>query len=162
MLFASINAEGVPVVHALLPDKTQETYELLLRTIRARLVQKFRNCQAMENGTFNIDFEAAMKAAVGNVFPNMAVKGCLFHYSQAIQRNVQLKGWKQFMSSAMSLQLHSMLQSRSSFIVWWPWCFFLLIWSMLLIRIFSLRQSQVTLLWTGIQGLLHSISLERG
>ncbi len=39
-------------------------------------------------GTVLLHFELAALAAFGDVFPEAQVKGCLFHYSQAVQRNI--------------------------------------------------------------------------
>jgi hypothetical protein len=39
-----------------------------------------------------IDFEAAAFNAVRNCFPNAQVKGCFFHFGQAIWRRVQRLG----------------------------------------------------------------------
>ncbi len=43
-------------------------------------------------GTVLLDFESAALAAFGDVFPEAQVKGCLFHYSQAVQRNIGRHG----------------------------------------------------------------------
>ncbi|CAK9291289.1 unnamed protein product [Gordionus sp. m RMFG-2023] len=83
--------EGVmiPIIHALLPDKTKETY--------IRLFQIITNFCAESQITFNprfgqTDFKAAAISALKFVFPSMIIKGCFFHYSQALWRRCQSLG----------------------------------------------------------------------
>ncbi|CAK9292217.1 unnamed protein product, partial [Gordionus sp. m RMFG-2023] len=54
-------------------------------------------CCAENNIIFNpkygqTDFEAAAISALGFVFPTMVIKGCFFHFSQAIWRKCQALG----------------------------------------------------------------------
>ena len=44
---------------------------------------------------FHIDFEAGMLKAIERVFPDSEVKGCLFHFTQAVWRKVQAVGLSQ-------------------------------------------------------------------
>ncbi|XP_072177746.1 uncharacterized protein [Diadema setosum] len=74
----------VPLVYALLPNKTEETYSRVLRAL-------------LEHGDFHprtvlIDFELAAKNAFERVFPDTAVKGCLFHLSQRIHDKIKQEG----------------------------------------------------------------------
>ena len=41
---------------------------------------------------FQVDFEMAAMNAIHHLFPNSAVKGCFFHYTQCIWRKVQEYG----------------------------------------------------------------------
>ncbi|CAK9290191.1 unnamed protein product [Gordionus sp. m RMFG-2023] len=79
----------IPVIYALLPDKSRETYIQLFH-----IVKKF--C-TREGIYFNppigqTDFEAAAISALRFVFPNTVIKGCFFHYSQALWRECQALG----------------------------------------------------------------------
>jgi len=44
---------------------------------------------------FMCDFELAVWKALHNVFPDTVVKGCVFHFTQAIWRQVQCLGLQQ-------------------------------------------------------------------
>ena len=79
----------LPVAIALLPSKSQLTYSRMLRLlveVAARYGMQFQPT------TVCIDFEAAMIAAVQDIFHNARIRGCLFHFSQAIWRKVQELG----------------------------------------------------------------------
>lgn len=69
----------IPVVYALLPNKTQATYERLFRILNEKL--------GIEITDFKSDYEIAQSNAVLSVFPNAKVTGCYRHYNTAI--------WKQ-------------------------------------------------------------------
>jgi len=84
--------EAMPLAFALLPDKTRSTYEEMFQAIRDGLNAEFGNTGAI--GTFLIDFEAAAINALRTVFPSTVVKGCSFHFRQAILRRVQQEGLK--------------------------------------------------------------------
>ncbi|XP_068212575.1 uncharacterized protein [Palaemon carinicauda] len=88
-------------VYALLPNKRQAAYEDILQnllTINPRLHPK----------TFLIDFEQAARSAIEEIFPNVTVKGCLYHLSQSIYRKVQNEGLQtKYQTDAnFSLQIH--------------------------------------------------------
>lgn len=84
------NGQMFPIIYALLPSKTQATYR--------RLFQKLKE-KAIEHGLifnpklFQIDYEIAVINAINLEFPpehpnEIRVRGCLFHYTQAIWRKV--------------------------------------------------------------------------
>lgn len=52
-------SEAVPVVTALLPNKTRQTYTTLFRALRDRLLLLFGNIGCLVNGTAHFDFEKA-------------------------------------------------------------------------------------------------------
>ena len=70
-----------PELYCFLPDKLTTTYEYLLRTLKSK---------AMENGlvfappTIMVDYELAIHNAIRSVLSNTTIKGCLFHYGQAL------------------------------------------------------------------------------
>ncbi|RWS19306.1 uncharacterized protein B4U80_05358, partial [Leptotrombidium deliense] len=51
-----------------------------------------------------IDYEQAMIKAINKVFPNTRVRGCLFHYRQAIYRHVQECGLSRAYNDARSFE----------------------------------------------------------
>ncbi|XP_065323562.1 uncharacterized protein LOC135930664 [Gordionus sp. m RMFG-2023] len=76
----------IPIIYALLSDKTRATY--------IELFQIILRCCGENNIMFNprygqTDYEAAAISALRFVFPTMVIKGCFFHFSQAIWRKCQ-------------------------------------------------------------------------
>ena len=72
---------SVPRIFALLPNKSQETYEKffhVLMDLRATL----------QPDTLMIDFERASYESFSDVFPSANVTGCLFHLAKNIFRKV--------------------------------------------------------------------------
>lgn len=72
-----------PVAFYLLPDKTSQTYERMLRM----------TCDAYEGlviapQTFLVDFEKASFNAIEKVFPDCHISLCFFHLSQSINRQI--------------------------------------------------------------------------
>ena len=65
-----------PLLFALLPVKIQAVYTQLLTKLKTYMtdLQLFMN------------FETAAHNATRTVFPGMTVKGCFFHYTQAVWR----------------------------------------------------------------------------
>lgn len=75
----------VPAIYALLPNRKEVTYRRFFILLRERI------------STFNpkkvhIDFEQAAINALQDVFPEIIIKGCNFHFNQAIWRKVQELG----------------------------------------------------------------------
>lgn len=71
--------------YCLLPNKRLATYTQMLNQIR-----QLTNNQNLES--VMIDFEATMISALEEVFPQVPVKGCLFHLCKNIYRRVQGEG----------------------------------------------------------------------
>ncbi|KAL0809842.1 hypothetical protein ABMA28_011331 [Loxostege sticticalis] len=71
----------VPVVYALLPDKSQNTYTRLFRLIKELLGVTIK--------TFKSDYEIAAMNAVKAVFPQVKVSGCYFHYQKAVWKKAK-------------------------------------------------------------------------
>ena len=75
----------IPVAFVLMSHRRQKDYETVLYHLRRKV------------GSFNIqrvvlDFEAAAWQAFRSYMPHVTVKGCMFHFTQAIFRKVQLQG----------------------------------------------------------------------
>jgi len=88
-----VNGEALPLVWALLPNKTQSTYIEVFTTIRSGLVNAYGDVGC--NKTFLIDFELAEINGLRQVFPQSIVKSCSFHFRQALYRRVQAEGLAQ-------------------------------------------------------------------
>lgn len=68
----------VPVVFALLPNKSEWTY--------TRLFQLIKDNFKMAITSFKCDYEIAQINAISSVFPDVSVSGCYHHYNEAIWR----------------------------------------------------------------------------
>ena len=75
---------------ALLPNKTRAIYVEILTALRDTLVADFGDVGPAR--TFLVDFEMAAIQAINIVFPDSRVKGCSFHFRQAVYRRVQHEG----------------------------------------------------------------------
>ncbi len=75
----------LPVVYCLLPDKTTATYNNMFRHIHNECVA--RGLQ-LDPATFLTDFESGIMPAIAAEFPNATHRGCYFHFTQAIWRQV--------------------------------------------------------------------------
>ena len=71
----------IPLVYALLPNKTQNTYEKLF------------GCLEQFGKKVIIDFEAAVRNAITEMQPDTEIQFCFFHLGQAVWRNVQKLGF---------------------------------------------------------------------
>jgi len=72
-------------MYALLPNKTEATYNRMIdlsiakaNSIGKRLMPKM----------FQLDFEITMFNTIKNKYPDAQIRGCFFHYNQAIYRRV--------------------------------------------------------------------------
>lgn len=72
----------IPTVYALLPNKKQETYEIMFYMIKSRI-------PSFKPETFTTDFEVCAMKAIQTVFPEATVRGCLFHFTQAVWRKAK-------------------------------------------------------------------------
>jgi len=78
----------IPLVYALLPDKTQTTYTKFLTVL------KVLN-SSLKPTTLMIDFEQAVQKSASEVFPDCLLRGCFFHFSQSIWRHIQSSSLQQ-------------------------------------------------------------------
>lgn len=62
----------------------------MFQALRLAMIMKFGD--AGNQRTFVVDFEMAAINAIATVFPNSSVRGCSFHFRQAVMRHVQLEG----------------------------------------------------------------------
>lgn len=74
----------VPVLYALLPNKTEITYTRLFNLIRHQL--------SINIEIFKCDFEKAQINAVKSTFPGAIVTGCYFHFNQAVWKKAKAIG----------------------------------------------------------------------
>lgn len=68
----------VPVLYILLPNKSQDTYVRLFTTLK--------NQFAVNIKVFRCDYEISTINAVKSVYPEVEVKGCFYHFNNAVWR----------------------------------------------------------------------------
>lgn len=76
----------VPSVFVLMSGKKTKDYRKVMRTILDLLPQKPKVNQVM------VDFEKAMQNCLHEVLPDVMVKGCVFHWTQALWRKIKELG----------------------------------------------------------------------
>ncbi|KAL4091429.1 hypothetical protein QTP88_026121 [Uroleucon formosanum] len=74
--------EEVPVVFALIPDKTQSSYERLFSAIKTHNIH-------LNPKTILTDFEQSSSKAFKIQFPNAKQNGCFFYQTQCVWRKIQ-------------------------------------------------------------------------
>ena len=74
------------LAYCLLPAKDEHTYERVFRLLQIAATQMGLQLQPQ---TIQIDFEMASFNAIRTCFPMCRLRGCLFHYAQAIWRKIQ-------------------------------------------------------------------------
>ncbi|XP_046545931.1 uncharacterized protein LOC124256049 [Haliotis rubra] len=99
-----VNGKMFPVAFALLPNKTKRTYVRLFTLLKDIVVRRLGIELSPE--IFQIDYEAAVISAISEVFPDSSVRGCLFHYSQALWRQVLERGLSRDYMNNPAVQAH--------------------------------------------------------
>jgi len=85
-MHGSHHGEHMPLVWALLPNKSNATYVEMFSAVRDALTSSFGD---VGQHTFLVDFETAAIKAINAIFCESNVKGCSFHSMQAVFRKVQ-------------------------------------------------------------------------
>lgn len=73
----------LPLAYVLMSGKKTSDYKSVLLTILQELPR------TPKVKTITIDFEAAMWSAIGTTMPDVEMRGCSFHWTQAVWRKVQ-------------------------------------------------------------------------
>ena len=89
-LHARKDDQTYPLVYALLPDRQTTTYVRLFENLKTHIHRIFN--RVLDPVSVQTDFEMAAIRAVEQSFPNADIKGCMFHYTQAIWRKTQQIG----------------------------------------------------------------------
>jgi len=79
----------LPCAYCLLVDKRKQSYKNVFRALKDAAGD--RNLQLVPT-TITVDFELGLMKAIRNEFPTTLVQGCLFHFTQAVWRNIQACG----------------------------------------------------------------------
>ncbi|KAG0439313.1 hypothetical protein DMUE_2517, partial [Dictyocoela muelleri] len=85
-----------PLFYCFLDNKRYETYEMIL----GRIVCKLQDYGiSLIPATVLLDLEEASFKAISSIFPNAEIKGCYFHFGQAIWRKCVNLGFKTLYSN---------------------------------------------------------------
>ncbi|XP_071105145.1 uncharacterized protein [Haliotis cracherodii] len=79
-----------PLVYALMPDRRTTTYQRFFAQLKVHIQQLLN--QPFNPETFQVDFEVAAIRALRTEFQGSDIKGCFFHFTQAIWRKTQELG----------------------------------------------------------------------
>lgn len=88
-LHGFFHEEAMPLVWALLPGKSNTIYAEMFAAIRQALLSRYGSNR---QHVFLTDFELAAVDAIKATFPDSKVKGCTFHFRQALMRHVADEG----------------------------------------------------------------------
>jgi MULE transposase domain len=91
------SGEAMPLMWAILPNKSGSTYAEMFGAIRQAMVDKHGDVGGQR--CFLVDFELAAIDAIRTVFTESRVKGCTFHFRQALMRHVADEGLRPTYSS---------------------------------------------------------------
>uniref|UniRef100_A0A1E1W8B6 MULE transposase domain-containing protein n=1 Tax=Pectinophora gossypiella TaxID=13191 RepID=A0A1E1W8B6_PECGO len=75
----------IPVIYALLANKTKITYKILFSLIKSQIPQ-------FDPKNIILDFERAKMSAIKDIFPETCISGCFFHFSRSLWRKADEVG----------------------------------------------------------------------
>lgn len=89
----------IPLVYILMTSRTKEVYAEVLRQL---LVLK----PDLNPKSIKIDFEQSFVSAFKQIFPNVHISGCYFHFGQCVWRKVQSTGLQKKYAEDSTFALH--------------------------------------------------------
>ena len=99
----------LPLVFALLPDKSEETCRQLFQQIK--YIE--HSCAP---SSLMIDFERAMQNAMLKELSNVELKGCFFHFSQSVFRSIQRNRPQNLYETNADFSLHLLMLPAIAFV----------------------------------------------
>ena len=84
-IFVAVDRHSLPAIHCLMTTKSQALYIAVLERISSK-VPHFKPSASMS------DWEIAPRNALKEVFPQIGIYGCWFHYTQCIWRKTKKLG----------------------------------------------------------------------
>ena len=87
-IFVAVGRNTLPAIHCLLTAKNQELYQAVLESLKENIPQ-FTPIASMS------DWEPASRNAFKEIYPQMRIFGCWFHYTQRIWGKTQKLGLSQ-------------------------------------------------------------------
>ncbi len=92
----------MPIAYCFLKSKRQAVYAEVYRILRQNIL-RIRPEIPIATANMMMDFELAERNAFSEVFPEIQVRGCTFHYGQAIIRKIGQIGLKEQYGDAESM-----------------------------------------------------------
>ena len=83
-------------------SKSKISYKRVFRSIKDHT--DHQHLPALQPITIMTDFEQAMMDAIAEEFPGAQSRGCLFHYTQALWRKIQVLGLQEDYNEGGELQ----------------------------------------------------------
>ena len=107
-LHALVLGDVIPCLYALLPNKTEATYNRFLQEISAFSPD-------LQPESITMDYEKGAMNAVSATFPTASIHGCFYHLAQSVNRQIQELGLQERYRTDDELALTSrMLPSLST------------------------------------------------
>ena len=78
--------EAIPCIIALMKGRSADAYEAFFNLIKTKLLEKFNHLGKVS--MFLCDFESPVIKTVTKLFPQIRVRGCIFHFAQALLRHM--------------------------------------------------------------------------
>ena len=76
-IFVTVGRHSLPAIHCLMTGKEQGLYKCILESIR-NLIPQFKPTTCMS------DWEIAPRNAFKDIYPDIHITGCWFHFTQRI------------------------------------------------------------------------------
>ena len=86
------NYKQVPLAYALMSGRKKNDYRAVFHTLRKILEGSSSSSSDYKLQEVVMDFEAGMWGGIRLAFPEISIKGCVFHWVQAVWRHVQGMG----------------------------------------------------------------------
>jgi hypothetical protein len=108
IIYSFKGIKAFPLIYAFLPSRTTGIYVRMFNAIKNVLLN--HNLEFVPS-LFQIDFETSMISAIGIVFPGVRIRGCYFHFAQAIFRRIRSLGLYNLYKRDMNFNLYVQMVS---------------------------------------------------
>jgi hypothetical protein len=89
VIHGKLHGEWKPLVFLLLPSKTEDIYVAAFRELRRVMENQNLHPRFTKSVT---DYEQGLFHALGRIWPQLEIKGCLFHFGQCVWRRAAHEG----------------------------------------------------------------------
>ena len=85
-----LTSKNYPLSYVIMNNKTEKLYREIFNYLES--IININNREIINNITITIDFELAELNAIKNIYPNIRLIGCWFHFKKNIVKNAKKKG----------------------------------------------------------------------